>query len=226
VLLYRGYPVEQLAEHSSLWKSPSADQRQLAAKAQLDAFGIRSPAYLVNEHCCDSSGFPSRRAIPWRWSLRWSLDGRLLLRHDRHYGPRHRRFRASHHATTARIAAAAYKHTLGQLLYPRNDWVLANMLICFFRFLRSYLIESVAAEALDLYSSACDHEQNASTSDRASGGNHRGVILGGYLGGGFLRSGVPAHGGANEARTRHAGRTGRRPNIGKFLARVKDKQTA
>ena len=83
--------------------------------------------------------------------------------------PRHREIFA--HRIIAKlptIAAAAYKHTLGQpFIYPRNDLrYCANMLNMFFAVpCEPYSIDPVAAEALDLlFILHADHEQNASTS--------------------------------------------------------------
>ncbi len=83
--------------------------------------------------------------------------------------PRHREIFA--HRIVAKlptIAAAAYKHTLGQpFIYPRNDLrYCSNMLNMFFAVpCEPYAIDPVAAEALDLlFILHADHEQNASTS--------------------------------------------------------------
>src|SRR5688500_14962769 len=85
------------------------------------------------------------------------------------HNPRHREIFA--HRIVAKlptIAAAAYKHSLGQpFIYPRNDLgYCANMLHMFFAVpCEKYSIDPVAAEALDLlFILHADHEQNASTS--------------------------------------------------------------
>ena len=92
--------------------------------------------------------------------------------------PRHREIFA--HRIIAKlptIAAAAYKHTLGQpFIYPRNDLrYCANMLNMFFAVpCEPYAIDPVAAEALDLlFILHADHEQNASTSTVRLGRQHR-----------------------------------------------------
>src|SRR5690606_13009722 len=85
------------------------------------------------------------------------------------YNPRHREIFA--HRIIAKIptvAAAAYKHSLGQpFVYPRNDLsYCANLLHMFFAVpCETYHVDPVAAEALDLlFILHADHEQNASTS--------------------------------------------------------------
>src|SRR4029453_5712528 len=100
------------------------------------------------------------------------------------------------------IAAAAYKHSLGQpFIYPRNDLdYCSNLLQVFFGApCESYRVDPVTAQALDLlFILHADHEQNASTST---------VRLAGSIGANpyaAISSGIsalwgPAHGGANEA---------------------------
>ena len=119
------------------------------------------------------------------------------------HNPRHREIFA--HRIIAKmptIAAAAYKHSLGQpFIYPRNDLdYCANLLHMFFAVpCEEYSVDPVAAEALDLlFILHADHEQNASTST---------VRLAGCTGANpyaAISAGVsalwgPAHGGANEA---------------------------
>ena len=94
------------------------------------------------------------------------------------HNPRHREIFA--HRIVAKlptIAAAAYKHSLGQpFIYPRNDLdYCANMLHMFFAVpCEPYKVDPVAAEALDLlFILHADHEQNASTSTVRLAGIHR-----------------------------------------------------
>jgi citrate synthase len=124
------------------------------------------------------------------------------------------------------IAAAAYKHTLGQqFIYPRNDLGhCENMLNMFFAVpFEAYSIDPVAAEALDLlFILHADHEQNASTSTVRLAGS-TGVNPYGAISAGVSALWGPAHGGANEAVLDMLDDIGSVANIDKFLARVKDK---
>ena len=124
------------------------------------------------------------------------------------------------------IAAAAYKHTLGQqFIYPRNDLgYCENMLNMFFAVpFEAYSIDPVAAEALDLlFILHADHEQNASTSTVRLAGS-TGVNPYGAISAGVSALWGPAHGGANEAVLDMLDDIGSVANIDKFLARVKDK---
>jgi citrate synthase len=141
--------------------------------------------------------------------------------------PRHREIFA--HRIIAKlptIAAAAYKHTLGQpIVYPRNDLCYcANMLNMFFAVpCEPYSIDPVATEALDLlFILHADHEQNASTSTVRLAGS-TGVNPYAAISAGVSALWGPAHGGANEAVLDMLDGIGSAANIDKFLARVKDK---
>src|SRR3981189_768956 len=175
VLLYRGYPVEQLAEQSS---------------------------HLEAAHLFIKGGFPTK-----------------ARRHRELCAPRLT-------AKRPRIAAAAYKHTLGQpFIYPRNDLgYCANMLNMFFAVpCEAYAIDPVAAQAIELlFILHADHEQNASTSTVRLAGS-TGANPYAAISAGVSALWGPAHGGANEAVLDMLDGIGSAANIGKFLARVKDK---
>jgi citrate synthase len=143
------------------------------------------------------------------------------------HDPRHREIFA--HRIIAKlptIAAAAYKHSLGQpFIYPRNDLrYCANMLNMFFAVpCEPYGIDPVAAEALDLlFILHADHEQNASTSTVRLAGS-TGANPYAAISAGVSALWGPAHGGANEAVLDMLEGIGSVANIDHFLARVKDK---
>ena len=124
------------------------------------------------------------------------------------------------------IAAAAYKHSVGQpFVYPRNDLgYCENLLHMFFSVpAENQKIDSVAAEALDLlFILHADHEQNCSTSTvrmaGSSGANPYSAIAAG-----ISALWGPAHGGANEAVLRMLEDIGSKKNIQKYIAKAKDK---
>jgi citrate synthase len=143
------------------------------------------------------------------------------------HDPRHREIFA--HRIVAKlptIAAAAYKHSLGQpFIYPRNNLrYCANMLNMFFAVpCEDYAIDPVAAEALDLlFILHADHEQNASTSTVRLAGS-TGANPYAAISAGVSALWGPAHGGANEAVLDMLEGIGSVENIDKFLSRVKDK---
>jgi citrate synthase len=230
VLLYRGYPVEQLAEHSSHLEVASLlINGSLPTKGQLDAFRDSITRHtMVNEQLLRFFQGFHHNAHPM------AMVSAVVASMAAFYydttditDPRHREIFA--HRIIAKlptIAAAAYKHTLGQpFVYPRNDLsYCANMLNMFFSVpCEAYSIDPLAAEALDLlFILHADHEQNASTSTVRLAGS-TGVNPYAAISAGISALWGPAHGGANEAVLDMLDGIGSAANIGKFLARVKDK---
>jgi citrate synthase len=129
------------------------------------------------------------------------------------------------------LTAMAYKYTVGQpLIYPRNDLgYTANFMRMMFAVpAEDYKINDVLVRALDrIFILHADHEQNASTSTvrlcASSGTNPFAAIAAGVA---CLWG--PAHGGANEAALNmlyDIQRTGGVEKIGEFIAQVKDKNS-
>ena len=230
MLLYRGYPVEQLAEKSSFLEVANLlINGSLPSKAELCAFQnsiIRHT--MVNEQLLRFFQGFHHNAHPMAM-VSAVVASMAAFYHDTTDidNPRHREIFA--HRIIAKlptIAAAAYKHTLGQpFIYPRNDLrYCANMLNMFFAVpCEPYAIDPVAAEALDLlFILHADHEQNASTSTVRLAGS-TGANPYAAISAGVSALWGPAHGGANEAVLDMLDGIGSVANIDKFLARVKDK---
>jgi citrate synthase len=129
------------------------------------------------------------------------------------------------------LTAMAYKYTVGQpLIYPRNDLgYTANFMRMMFAVpAEEYKINDVLVRALDrIFILHADHEQNASTSTvrlcASSGTNPFAAIAAGVA---CLWG--PAHGGANEAALNmlyDIQRNGGIEKIGEFIAQVKDKNS-
>ncbi len=124
------------------------------------------------------------------------------------------------------IAAAAYKHTVGQpFMYPRNNLdYTSNLLRMFFAVPAArYEVDPLAAEALDLlFILHADHEQNCSTSTvrlaGSSGTNPYSAIASG-----IAALWGSAHGGANEAVLSMLEEIGSTKNIAAYVERAKDK---
>jgi citrate synthase len=143
------------------------------------------------------------------------------------HNPRHREIFA--HRIIAKIptiAAAAYKHALGQpFIYPRNDLdYCSNLLHMFFAVpCEPYNVDPVTAQALDLlFILHADHEQNASTSTvRLAGGTGANPYA--AISAGISALWGPAHGGANEAVLAMLEQIGTVENVPKYLAKAKDK---
>jgi citrate synthase len=230
VLLYRGYPVEQLAEKSSFLEVATLlISGDLPTKQQLDAFRASITRHtMVNEQLLRFFQGFHHNAHPMAM-VSAVVASMAAFYHDTTdiNDPRHREIFA--HRIIAKlptIAAAAYKHTLGQpFVYPRNDLrYCANMLNMFFGVpCEPYSIDPVAAEALELlFILHADHEQNASTSTVRLAGS-TGANPYAAISAGVSALWGPAHGGANEAVLDMLDKIGSVANIDKFLGRVKDK---
>ncbi len=230
VLLYRGYPVEQLAEKSSFLEVANLlINGSLATKAQLERFRNSIMHHtMVNEQLLRFFQGFHHNAHPMAM-VSAVVASMAAFYHDTTdiNDPRHREIFA--HRIIAKlptIAAAAYKHTLGQpFIYPRNDLrYCSNMLNMFFAVpCEPYAIDPIAAEALDLlFILHADHEQNASTSTVRLAGS-TGANPYAAISAGVSALWGPAHGGANEAVLDMLDGIGSVGNIDKFLARVKDK---
>ncbi len=230
VLLYRGYPVEQLAEKSSFLEVASLlITGNLPDEAELSAFHQSITRHtMVNERLLRFSQGFHHDAHPMAM-VSAIVASMAAFYHDTTdiTNQRHREIFA--HRIIAKlptIAAAAYKHTLGQpFIYPRNDLgYCANMLNMFFAVpCEGYVIDPVAAQALDLlFILHADHEQNASTSTVRLAGS-TGANPYAAISAGVSALWGPAHGGANEAVLDMLDSIGSVSQIEKFLARVKDK---
>ena len=230
LLLYRGYPVEQLAEQSSFLEVANLlINGNLPSKKELCAFQKSITRHtMVNEWLLRFFQGFHHDAHPMAM-VSAVVASMAAFYHDSTdiENPRHREIFA--HRIIAKlptIAAAAYKHTLGQpFIYPRNDLrYCANMLNMFFAVpCEPYAIDPVAAEALDLlFILHADHEQNASTSTVRLAGS-TGANPYAAISAGVSALWGPAHGGANEAVLNMLDGIGSVANIDKFLARVKDK---
>jgi citrate synthase len=230
VLLYRGIPVEQLAEKSCFLEVANLlIYGDLPTRPQLDAFRDSITRHtMVNEQLLRFFQGFHHDAHPMAM-VSAVVASMAAFYHDSTHitDPRHREIFA--HRIIAKlpsIAAAAYKHTLGQpFIYPRNDLrYCANMLNMFFAVpCEPYSIDPVATEALELLLILhADHEQNASTSTVRLAGS-TGANPYAAISAGVSALWGPAHGGANEAVLDMLDSIGSVANIDKFLARVKDK---
>ena len=172
VLLYRGYPIEQLATKSNFLETAYLLLHgDLPASSQFEQFD-RSIRYhtMLNESLLRFFNGFHYNAHPMAM-VSAVVSSMAAFYHDSmdNNNPRHREIFA--HRILAKIptvSAAAYKHMLGQpFVYPRNDLdYCANMLNMFFAVpAEDYVVDPMAAEALDLLLMLhADHEQNASTS--------------------------------------------------------------
>ena len=232
VLLYRGYPIEQLAEKSNhIEVCYILLHGELPTKAQLDEFRtIITRHTMVHEQMSRFfSGF-RRDAHPMD-VMCGSVGALSAFYHDSTdvHDPRQRMI-AQHRliAKMPTLAAMAYKYSIGQpFIYPRNDLdYTSNFLqMCFAVPCEPYVVDPVLSRALDrIFILHANHEQNASTSTvrlaGSSGANPFACIAAGIA---CLWG--PAHGGANEAALQMLEEIGDKKNIPAFVARAKDKNS-
>jgi citrate synthase len=231
VLLYRGYPIEQIATRSSFIEvAYLLIHGELPSAQQLEQFdhSIRYHT-MINESLLRFFNGFHHDAHPMAM-VSAVVSSMAAFYHDSmdNHNPRHREIFA--HRILAKIptiAAASFKHNIGQpFVYPRNDMdYCSNMLRMFFAVpAADYEVDPVAAQALDLLLILhADHEQNASTSTVRLAGS-TGTNPYAAISAGVSALWGPAHGGANEAVLAMLEEIGTVDNIQKFLDRVKDKQ--
>ncbi|WP_417308742.1 citrate synthase [Devosia sp.] len=126
------------------------------------------------------------------------------------------------------IVAMAYKYAVGQpFVYPRNDLDYASnfLQMCFSVPAEEYEVNPVVAKAMDLiFTLHADHEQNASTSTvRLAGSSDANPFA--CIAAGVACLWGPAHGGANEAALNMLKQIGTVDKIPEFIAKVKDKSS-
>lgn len=230
VLLYRGYPIEQLAEHGDFLETCYLLlYGELPNKAQKEDFDYRVTHHtMLHEQMLRFfSGF-RRDAHPM--AVMCGTVGALsAFYHDStDISDPHQRMVASIRmiAKMPTIAALAYKYHVGQpFMYPRNELDYASNFLhmCFSVPCEEYKVNPVLARAMDrIFILHADHEQNASTSTvrlaGSSGANPFACIAAGIA---CLWG--PAHGGANEAALNMLAEIGTVDRIPEYIRRAKDK---
>jgi len=230
MLMYRGYPIEQLAEHSNFIEVAHLMlYGQLPNQLQLNDFNsIITHHSMLNEAL--KSFFRGFYHDAHPMAIMVGVVGSLsAFYHDSTdiSNPVHREI-AAHRliAKMPSIAAASYKHSIGEpQVYPDNSLsYVGNLLHMMFSVpCEKFEPDPVAEKALDLiFILHIDHEQNASTSTvrlaGSSGANPFACIASG-----IAALWGPAHGGANEAVLSMLEEIGDVKNIPAFLARAKDR---
>lgn len=230
VLLHRGIPIEQLAEKSNFLEvAYLLINGELPTSEQLSEFSHAIQYHtMINESLLRFFNGFQYNAHPMAM-LSGVVASMAAFYHDSMdiHNPRHREIFA--HRIIAKIptiAAAAYKHSLGQpFVYPRNDLDYgSNLLHMFFAVpCEPYNVDPVTSQALDLlFILHADHEQNASTSTVRLAGS-TGANPYAAISAGISALWGPAHGGANEAVLAMLEQIGTVENVPKYLAKAKDK---
>ncbi|MEM6679826.1 MAG: citrate synthase, partial [Pseudomonadota bacterium] len=229
-LLYRGYPIDQLAEKSHFLEVcylllygelPSAQQmtdfearvtKHTMLHEQMVNFfrGFRRDAHPMAIMCgvvgAMSAFYHDSTDItdPWQREV---ASIRLI-------------------AKMPTIAAWAYKYSVGQpFIYPRNDLDYASNFLhmCFAVPCEEYVVNPVIARAMDrIMTLHADHEQNASTSTvRLAGSSAANPFA--CIAAGVACLWGPAHGGANQACLEMLREIGTPDRVAEYVDRAKDK---
>ena len=230
ILLYRGYPIEQLAEQCDF-----LDVCYLLLKGELPEVEekktfvntIRRHTMVHDQLMAFFRGF-RRDAHPM--SVLVGVVGALSsFYHDAMdiSDATHREVSAFRLiAKVPTITAMSYKYSIGQpFMYPRNDlsYVGNFMHMMFATPAEQYQPNPLLVRALDrILILHADHEQNASTSTvRLAGSSGANPFA--CISAGIASLWGPAHGGANEAALNMLIEIGDEANVGKYIAKAKDK---
>ncbi len=234
-LLYRGYPIEQLAVNCDFLETcylllngelPNATQKD-------DFVHLVTHHTMVNEQMQYFFRGFRRDAHPMA-VLVASVGAMSAFYHDSLdiNDPHHREVSAIRLiAKLPTLVAMAYKYSVGQpFVYPRNDLsYTANFMRMMFAVpAEDYKVNDVMVRAMDrIFILHADHEQNASTSTvRLSGSSGANPFA--CIAAGIACLWGPAHGGANEAALsmlEDLNRNGGVAKIGEFVKQVKDKNS-
>ena len=232
ILMYRGYPIEQLAEKSSF-----LEVAYLLMNGNLPTQGdFTKFEQEVTHHTMLNEKF-KQFVEGFRYDahpmamLMGMLGSMASFYHNDHdyEDPEQRRLAAIRLiAKVPTIAALCYRHRIGwPSAYPRNDLEYVN------RFLHMMFevpseplhMSPVAAKALDLlFILHADHEQNASTSTVRLVGS-TGANPYACTAAGVAALWGPAHGGANEAVLKMLEEIGSPANVQSAVDKAKDKES-
>ena len=235
VLLYRGYPIEQLANNSSFLEVAYLLMNgELPSEIELLSFTdeIKQHSMIHESLRIFFNGFhydahPMAMMVGVMGSLSAFYHSELDMN-----DPEHRRISAMRMvAKMPTIAAASHRHSVGwPFVYPRQDLgYCENFMNMMFslpgqKYIdQSNYIDPVAVKALNLlFILHADHEQNASTSTvrlaSSTGANPYACVAAG-----ISALWGPAHGGANEAVLSMLAEIGTVDKIPEYIAKAKDK---
>jgi citrate synthase len=230
ILLYRGYPIEQLAEQSRFLEVCYLllnGELPTASEFRNFELGVMRHNMLHEQLRTFYNGF-RRDAHPM--AVMCGVVGALSAFYHDNLDVRDEKSRriAAFRliAKVPTIAAWAYKYSVGQpFVYPRNDLTYAENFLYMFHAVptEEYKINPVLSKAMDLILILhADHEQNASTSTVRLAGS-TGANPFACIAAGIASLWGPAHGGANEAVLKMLAEIGHTRNIKAFLDDVKDK---
>lgn len=230
VLLYRGYPIEQLAEKKDFldvcYLLMNGELPSIAEKSEFTAF-VNNHSLVHQQMYQFLNGF-RRDAHPM--AIMVGIVGALsAFYHDSmNLDCQHDRYLASIRliAKMPTLAAMSYKYSVGQpYRYPQNHLSYTENFLQMMFGLPSeeYQLNPVIADAMDkILILHADHEQNASTSTVRLAGS-TGANPYACIASGISALWGPAHGGANEACLNMLKEIGDVKHIPEYIRRAKDK---
>jgi citrate synthase len=231
ILLYRGYPIDQLAENSSFLEVCYLLLHGELPTATEFAEFERTITYHTMLHEQFDKFFTTFRRDAHPMAIMVGAVGSLsAFYHDSTNVHDARQRQISAHRMIAKmptIAARAFKYAVGQpFVYPRNELGYAEnfLRMCFAVPAEDYKVNPILARAMDrIFILHADHEQNASTSTvrlaGSSGANPFACIAAGIA---CLWG--PSHGGANEEALNMLKEIGTVDRIPEYVQGVKDRR--
>lgn len=231
VLLYRGYPIEQLAEQSTFLEVCYLllnGELPTAAEYQDFEHTITHHTMVHDQFDRFFQGF-RRDAHPMAIMV-GAVGALAAFYHDSTNIHDLKQREISAHRMIAKmptIAARAFKYSVGQpFVYPRNELGYAEnfLRMCFSVPAEDFKVNPVLAKAMDrIFILHADHEQNASTSTvRLSGSSGANPFA--CIAAGIACLWGPAHGGANEEALNMLREIGSVDRIPEFVQGVKDRK--
>ena len=232
ILLYRGYPIDQLAENSTFLEvAYLLLNGELPKAAEYKEFTHHVTMHTMLHEQIRSfwSGF-RRDAHPM--AMLCSVVGAMSAFYPDSIdiqNPRQREISAFRMiAKIPTITAWAHKYNVGQpFIYPRNDLSYAENFLYMFHAVpaEDYKPNPILTRAMDrIFILHADHEQNASTSTvRLAGSTDANPFA--CIAAGIASLWGPAHGGANEAVLKMLAEIGTVDKIPAFIEQVKDKNS-
>jgi len=229
VLLHRGYPIEQLAEHSDHMELCYLLLNEaLPTVQEKESFvaGIKDEAD-VDERYAQAFASIAQDAHPMGTMCSMTASLSAHYHADLNVDNEDDRMLTSRRliAKMPTLAAMTYRHSQGlPFVPPRSDLAYGeNFLNMMFSTGDDYTVSPVLARAMDrIFLLHADHEQNASTSTVRLAGS-TGANPYASIAAGIAALWGPAHGGANEAVLNMLAEIGDPKNIDQYVSRAKDK---
>ncbi len=229
VLLYRGYPIEDIAEHGDFLEACYLLlYGELPTTAQKADFDDRVVHHTMVHEQMNRFFYGFRRDAHPMAIMVGCVGALSAFYHDSTdiTDPTQRMIASIRMiAKMPTLAAMAYKYSVGQpFMYPDNklDYASNFLRMCFAVPCEEYKPNPVLARAMDrIFILHADHEQNASTSTVRLAGS-TGANPFACIAAGIACLWGPAHGGANEAALKMLSEIGTVDRIPEFIKRAKD----